>query len=57
MTRWDEKYYSGQVVANDRSGQYMAYSITAATKGCGVVRIINRKTTDRSDLSEAAGMS
>ena len=44
---WEHKYYRGQVVAHDRSGQYVAYSITTANKGCGVVRIINRKTTDR----------
>ena len=50
VVRWEEKYYPGQVVANDKSGQYMAYSITTATKGCGVVRIINRKTSDRSGL-------
>ena len=45
---WEHKYYPGQVVAHDKTGQYVAYAITTATKGSGVVRIINRKTTDRS---------
>ena len=44
---WEHKYYPGQVVAHDKRGQYVAYAITTATKGSGVVRIINRKTTDR----------
>ena len=47
MCRWEGRYYSGQLVAHDKSGQYMAYTITTATKGCGVVRVINRKTSDR----------
>lgn len=45
---WEHKFYPGEVVAHDKSGQYVAYAITTATKGSGVVRIINRKTTDRS---------
>ena len=47
VLRWEEKYYPGQLVANDRSGNYMAYSITTATKDNGVVRVTNRKTSDR----------
>ena len=37
------------MVANDRSGNYMAYSITTANKDNGVVRVTNRKTSDRCD--------
>ena len=47
LFRWEEKYYPGQLVANDRSGNYMAYSITTANKDNGVVRVTNRKTSDR----------
>ena len=49
LFRWEEKYYPGQLVANDRSGNYMAYSITTANKDNGVVRVTNRKTSDRCD--------
>ena len=34
-------------MANDRSGNYMAYSITTPAKDNGVVRVTNRKTSDR----------
>ena len=47
LSRWEEKYYPGQLVANDRSGNYMAYSITTPLKDHGVVRVTNRKTSDR----------
>jgi len=44
---WEHKYHPGQVVAHDKSGKYVAYSITTSNKGCGIVRIINRESTDR----------
>ena len=44
---WEHKYYPGQVVAHDKANKYLAYSIKTANKGCGVVRIINRRTEDR----------
>ena len=44
---WEHKYYPGQLVAHDKANKYLAYSIKTANKGCGVVRIINRKTEDR----------
>ena len=34
-------------MAHDKSGKYVAYSITTSNKGCGIVRIINRESTDR----------
>ena len=44
---WEHKYYPGQVVAHDKSGKYVAYSITTPNKNCGIVRILNKLTTDR----------
>jgi len=44
---WEHRYYPGQLVAHDRSGKYLAYSLKTPNKGCGVVRIASRVKDDK----------
>ncbi|CAH1779762.1 unnamed protein product [Owenia fusiformis] len=50
---WESKYYVGNLVAIHRDGIYAAYSLSG--KSGGVVRIVNRKTAERTLLKGFMG--
>uniref|UniRef100_T1IHJ6 Uncharacterized protein n=1 Tax=Strigamia maritima TaxID=126957 RepID=T1IHJ6_STRMM len=44
---WEQKYYTGRLLATHLSGNYVAYSILARDKTTGIVRVINVKSGER----------
>lgn len=44
---WEERFYTGQLLAIHMCGKYIAYGIKAPGKPGGVVRVVNRETAER----------
>ncbi|XP_075211896.1 enhancer of mRNA-decapping protein 4 homolog Ge-1 isoform X2 [Lycorma delicatula] len=53
---WEERFYTGQLLAVHMAGKYLAYGIKAAGKTTGVVRVLNRETSDRALIKGMDGM-
>lgn len=53
---WEMRFYTGQLLAVHVGGKYVAYGIKAVGKNNGVVRVVNRESTERSLLRGMEGM-
>lgn len=53
---WEERFYTGQLLAVHMGGKYIAYGIKAPAKHGGVVRVVNRETAERALLKGMEGM-
>jgi len=52
---WEERFYTGKLLAVHMGGVYIAYGIKAATKTAGVVRIVNRQSNERALIKGMEG--
>uniref|UniRef100_A0A0A9WX41 Enhancer of mRNA-decapping protein 4 n=1 Tax=Lygus hesperus TaxID=30085 RepID=A0A0A9WX41_LYGHE len=52
---WEEKFYSGQLLAVHMSGKYLAYGIKAGGKTQSVIRVVNRETAKRTLIKGIEG--
>uniref|UniRef100_T1I716 Enhancer of mRNA-decapping protein 4 WD40 repeat region domain-containing protein n=1 Tax=Rhodnius prolixus TaxID=13249 RepID=T1I716_RHOPR len=52
---WEERYYTGQLLAVHRDGKYIAYGIKGAKSNCAI-RVVNRETAKRALIKGIEGM-
>ncbi|BES88647.1 Enhancer of mRNA-decapping protein [Nesidiocoris tenuis] len=52
---WEEKFYSGQLLAVHMSGKFIAYGIIARNQPQSVVRVVNQETAQRSLIKGIEG--
>lgn len=53
---WELRFYTGQLLAVHVGGKYIAYGIKAVGTNNGVVRVVNRESSERSLLKGMEGM-
>ncbi|PNF32915.1 hypothetical protein B7P43_G01848 [Cryptotermes secundus] len=53
---WELRFYTGQLLAVHVGGKYLAYGIKAVGKTNGVVRVVNRESSERSLIKGIEGM-
>uniref|UniRef100_A0A1B6MJB4 Uncharacterized protein n=1 Tax=Graphocephala atropunctata TaxID=36148 RepID=A0A1B6MJB4_9HEMI len=52
---WEERFYTGQLLAVHIGGTFIAYGIKAVNKAYGVVRVVNRRTDQRALIKGLEG--
>ncbi|KAK9510735.1 hypothetical protein O3M35_005461 [Rhynocoris fuscipes] len=52
---WEERYYTGQLLAVHRDGKYIAYGIKGAKSNCAI-RVVNRESSKRALIKGIEGM-
>lgn len=53
---WEERFYTGQLLAVHMAGKYLAYGIKGSGKTMGVVRVLNRESSGRTLIKGMDGM-